>query len=208
MNHKISRTHIVREIFSLYQKGIMKFNTRSTTRSRFVRASVPSLVLLAVAFVAFAQNPVSAAANTFAGTNPNIQEQFKPSATVLVTTTANSGVGSLRSALVAANPGDTINFSLTGCPCVITLSSELVISQSLDIVGLGQSMLAVNGNNSVRVFNNISPAPVTISSLTIQNGSVSSGNSGGGIRTQSAITFNNVTFSGNNGGLNGGGIYN
>ena len=63
-------------------------------------------------------------------------------ATLTVINTNDSGSGSLRQAIAAAAPGDTINFSLSGCPCTITLiSGELVIDKSLTIQGPGASLL-------------------------------------------------------------------
>src|SRR5574337_1076311 len=69
-----------------------------------------------------------------------------------VTTTADSNItpppGSLREAIIFANPGDTITFSLT-LPATITLSgAELPpISKNLTITGPGSLLLAVSGGN-------------------------------------------------------------
>jgi hypothetical protein len=55
---------------------------------------------------------------------------------LVVTTTADSGAGSLRKAIDDAIPGDTISFNLSGCPCTITLTSgALVIDANLTING-------------------------------------------------------------------------
>src|SRR5262245_37831882 len=57
---------------------------------------------------------------------------------LVVTTTADSGAGSLRQAVADAVSGDTIDFNLSGCPCTITLTSgELVIDVNLTINGPG-----------------------------------------------------------------------
>lgn len=69
--------------------------------------------------------------------------------TITVTNTADSGPGSLRAAIAAANPGDTINITSMG---TITLGSPLTISTSLTINGPGAANLAVSGNNLVQVF--------------------------------------------------------
>ena len=52
----------------------------------------------------------------------------------VVSTTANSGAGSLRDALAAAVSGETITFSLA-MPATIALSSELPLTQSVTIQG-------------------------------------------------------------------------
>jgi hypothetical protein len=121
----------------------------------------------------------------------------------------DSGVGSLRQALADANDGDTINFdvSVTG---TITLSSgELLVNDNITISGPGANILAVNGNAASRVFNIASGKTVTISGLTITNGSVSGVNFGGGIYNDqdATLTVNNCTVSGNS-SVRGGGIFN
>src|SRR5437667_11403328 len=89
-------------------------------------------------------------------------------ATVTVTTTDDSGAGSLREALASVANGDTIDFAVTG---TITLTSgELVVTNSVDITGTCASDLAVNGNGASRVFRIGPGIVVTISGLTITNG--------------------------------------
>src|SRR4051812_12112917 len=79
-------------------------------------------------------------------------------ATFTVSNTNDGGAGSLRQAINDANAlagDDIINFSLSGCPCTITLTSgELSIANkgSVTINGLGANLLRVSGNNQSRVF--------------------------------------------------------
>src|SRR5262249_40571579 len=87
-------------------------------------------------------------------------------ATFVVTNTADSGSGTLRSALASATNGDTVN--ATGVSGTILLTSgELVVSNSVTILGPGPGLLAVNGNSAGRVFHICSNLVVTISGLTI-----------------------------------------
>ncbi|HSU54854.1 MAG TPA: hypothetical protein VLT36_12410, partial [Candidatus Dormibacteraeota bacterium] len=72
--------------------------------------------------------------------------------TITVTNTADSGAGTLRVALASAANGDTINFSLTTPAKIILTGGELVISKNVNIVGLGATNLAVDGNSASRVF--------------------------------------------------------
>src|ERR671929_1202619 len=75
-------------------------------------------------------------------------------ATLNVTTLNDSGAGSLRAAIAAANatPGaDTITFQ-AGLTGTITLTSALQISQSVTIDGPGSSVLTLSGNNQVGVL--------------------------------------------------------
>src|SRR5580765_3091210 len=73
-------------------------------------------------------------------------------ATVTVTSTADSGPGSLRSAIAAASAGDTIDFAIAG-PAIILTSGELAVNLDLTIQGPGAGALALSGNHSSRVFN-------------------------------------------------------
>ena len=163
-----------------------------------VRASWAVLFLLAV----FGGMPVYAATDT-------------------VTNTNDSGSGSLREVIANAANGDTIEFSVTG---TITLTSgEIFISQSpLNITGPGASSLAISGNNSSRIFHIGAGSVVSISGLTIENGSAAldpfgsfgnlneaaAGDTGGGIRNTGTLTVSDCTFSNNSTSYNGGAIYN
>ena len=76
--------------------------------------------------------------------------QIVHAATITVTSTADSGAGTLRDALASASDGDTIDFSVTG---TITLTSgQLVVNNSLTISGPGAANLAVNGNAASRIM--------------------------------------------------------
>jgi hypothetical protein len=129
----------------------------------------------------------------------------------------DSGAGSLRQAILDACPDSTITFDMTPghvtSPITLT-SGELLINKSLTIQGPGANLLTISGNNSSRVFNltAASPGVVTFSGLTISNGQVPSGSSGGGILNNSTATVNIIssTLSGNSsaGFGVGGGIFN
>jgi len=125
--------------------------------------------------------------------------------TITVTTTSDSGLGSLRQALADANDGDTINFTVTGT--IALTSDELAVDKSVTISGPGPTLLAVWGyvtlNAGIRVFHVTPNHTVTIEGLTISYG-------GGGIyNDQATLTVNNcaVTYNSANGG-DGGGINN
>ena len=92
-------------------------------------------------------------------------------ATITVTSTADSGAGTLRNAISSAASSDTINFNLT-YPATITLSSELTINKNLTITGPGADKLTISGNNSVRIFY-ITSGTITISGITAANGRTS-----------------------------------
>src|SRR5215212_6000700 len=73
-----------------------------------------------------------------------------------VTTTADSGPGSLRAAIASAVSGETINFAVSGS---ITLTTgELLISRNLIITGPGAANLTVErsaatGTADFRILN-------------------------------------------------------
>jgi hypothetical protein len=121
--------------------------------------------------------------------------------TITVTNTNDSGPGSLRQAIADATDGDTINFSVTGT--IGLTSGELLVAKNITISGPGAQNLAVNGNAKSTVFHVAPGETVTISGLTIINGYTT--DSGGGIHNDhAALTLNNCTVTGNQGG----GIYN
>ena len=125
--------------------------------------------------------------------------------TCTVSSTADSGANTLRSCLTSPTSGVAITISATG---TITLASALPpIAVDLTIIGPGANQLTVSGSNAYQVFN-ISSGTVSISGLTIANGAVSSGGTGGGIQNADTLTVANDIFSGNvaTRGM-GGGIY-
>jgi hypothetical protein len=129
-------------------------------------------------------------------------------ATFTVMNLNNSGMGSLRQAILDANAAagtDTIEFQV-GLTGTITLMSALPqVTQDLTINGPGAAVLIVSGNHLYQVFNIASGVTVSISGLTISNGNDPGG--GGGISNAGLLSITNSTFSGNS-ASSGGGIFN
>jgi hypothetical protein len=154
--------------------------------SRVFRRGLWPACLLSLALGAFGTHPASAATYT-------------------VSNTSDSGTGSLRDALTQVNAGaggDTIDFS--GVTGTITVGSTLAITKSVTINGPGASVLAISGNDAVRVFSVASTAANTvISGLTITHGNatVVGTNQGAGISANAAMTINNCAFSYNTAGV-------
>src|SRR5437899_948378 len=99
-----------------------------------------------------------------------LEDRTVPS-TFTVTNLADSGPGSLRAAIMAANttPGaDVIKFA-GGLKGTITLASELSVTDDLTIKGPGASQITVSGGTTTRVFD-VSAGSVTIDRLTITKG--------------------------------------
>jgi len=141
-----------------------------------------------------------------------------------VTSLADSGAGTLRSAIVQADSGSkanayVINFNLAstyGFGGPILLNSALPsLNNNITINGPGVSSLgyelidvfqSFNGAPSSSVFVVDSGATVTISGITIQGG-YSPGN-GGGIDNFGNLTLNDVYFLANFASVAGGGVAN
>jgi len=129
----------------------------------------------------------------------------------LVINCNDSGLGSLRAAITAAMPGDTIRFQAgLNCPSaspILLTAGTLTLDKNLTIDGTGAT-IAVDGNNASSVFTVTTGMTVAINALTIQHGFASTNvDGGGGIISNGALTVTNSTFSGNPAGSNGG-IYN
>ena len=138
----------------------------------------------------------------------------------VVTTTADSGPGSLRAAVAAGNTitFDPAVFAAASMPHVISLLSELPpLNSNMTIAGPGKGVLTVRrsgaaGTPLFRIFTinggTLEDGPfVTISGLTISNGNAGSlGGGGGAANNYGRFTFKDCTISGNSAFL-GGGIY-
>jgi hypothetical protein len=118
-----------------------------------------------------------------------------------VTSTADSGTGSLRAALAAAADGDTIVFALPGPSTIQLTSGSLTVNAQVSIVGLGASALTIQGDHahSDIVIN----APSIISGIRITGGGGSV--NGGGILSNTLLTLSNCAVT-ENGGADGAGI--
>jgi hypothetical protein len=126
--------------------------------------------------------------------------------TLTVLNALDKGAGSLRDTITNARSGDTIVFAPSLAGQTITLTSDqLTINKSLDIEGPGASLLAVNGNDTNRIFNINEGLAVTIAGLTITHGqavgggdgSVVNGGGGGILNTGSTLSLANDVFSDN-----------
>jgi predicted outer membrane repeat protein len=96
--------------------------------------------------------------------------------TLTVLNNADSGAGSLRAAIAAAQSGDTIVFDPGLTNETITLTSgPLAISTNLAIDGLGADLLAISGDNASQLFTLGGSAQVTLSNLALTGGMSSEG---------------------------------
>jgi hypothetical protein len=140
-----------------------------------------------------------------------------------VTNLFDSGPGSLRQAIRAANanPGpDVIDFAPGLQGTIVLTSGELSVTDAVTINGPGAGRLAVSGNDASRLFHVAGSAgAVTLAHLTVTRGRASDGPfgipQGGGILNEAGATLNltQVVLSDNQAGTAGrggfgGGIWN
>ncbi len=142
-----------------------------------------------------------------------LEERRLMSSVIHVTSTDDSGTGTLRDAIANASAGDTIDLTqLTG---TISTFTPLQINTDITITGPGSGQLTIDGfapDSVMKVGNNT----VDITGLTITQDSsradMPGGNEGGGINNAGTLTLSDVAV--NNcyaldlPGGSGGGIYN
>jgi hypothetical protein len=106
-------------------------------------------------------------------------------ATLTVTECADGiASGTLRSLVIAANPGDTVALPA----CAIALTAVIPITKDLTIAGAGADRSFLDGGLRARIFDVAGGVTATISDLTIQNGGVSPIGNGGGIVNAGTLT--------------------
>ncbi len=148
--------------------------------------------------------PVSVCRASAAGLNSAMAAPFVG---FTVTNLNDSGSGSLRQAIIDSNttPGaDTITFNVTGT--ITLLTGELLITDSVTIIGPGAPLLTISGNNSFRVFH-ILGTTATIATLTVSNGNAGLASGGGILNEFGTVTIANCLVSNNSAG-DGGGVVN
>lgn len=131
-------------------------------------------------------------------------------ATIVVTTTADTGADSFRQAVLSANPGDTITFDLPAAS-IITLFSPVIIDKNLTLQGPGRDDLSLSGHGN-RVLEVGAGVTAVIGNLEVTKGVAETG---GGLSNHGTTTVSDCSFAINStglgasaGGNQGGAIYN
>jgi hypothetical protein len=115
--------------------------------------------------------------------------------TIVVSTTNDSGTGSLRAAVTDATNGDAIVFAKRLAGHTITLQSEIDITSNISISGAAGRPVVLSGGGTTRLLE-VDGANVSLANLVITQGSAAPG--GGGILEASGrLSLNNVRFTGN-----------
>ncbi len=119
-------------------------------------------------------------------------------ATRTVTSTSDSGAGTLRNQIAAANPGDTINFSSSLAGATITLQTgQVQISNSLEIDASALvTRVTISGNGESRVFQINSNANVKVNSIIFDD-CFELADVGGAIKNDGGLTASNCLFQSN-----------
>ncbi len=105
-------------------------------------------------------------------------------ATITVTSSANSGAGTLRQAVLDANNGDTIEFN--GSVTSITLSSNIEINKNITIDGPGADVLTISGGGTSGIFHINTSGSVVIRDVLLTNGKAG----------EESINFGGINFGG------------
>ena len=140
-------------------------------------------------------------------------------ATRTVTTLNDSGTGSLRATIAAANPGDEINFASNVHGTISLTSGHLAITKSLTITGPGADVLTIQrssnaGTPAMRILfisNGTKDGPtVKIQGLTLAGGLLTDTFGDGGCiyNDASTIELTKCHLRDNRASKNGGAIYN
>ena len=133
----------------------------------------------------------------------------RPFTIFTVSNSNDSGAGSLRQAILDANASagdDLIEITAVG---TLTLLSPLpTITDTLTIQGSGTDLFIIDGQNLHRVFE-IGLTAVTLTDLTIQQGSATDADGrGGGVRSGgTGLTLSNVKVLSSTAQSHGGGVY-
>ncbi|HXJ58794.1 MAG TPA: choice-of-anchor Q domain-containing protein, partial [Verrucomicrobiae bacterium] len=144
----------------------------TTAMPSFVAGSSPSTVALGFLLVVNNGANDSLPAKVQITLQPTPQQTLPPRSPPIVTSTSDSGDGSLRLAILDAWPGETISFAPDVTGTITLTSGELAINKNLTIDGPGAKVLRVSGDNHHRVFHVGPQCSVDISGLTITEGLV------------------------------------
>lgn len=134
-------------------------------------------------------------------------------ASITVSNNQDSGSGSLRNAISAANSGDTVFFSpsLAGQTIMLSSTLEIPVGKNLTIDGTGAPGITISGNNAVRVFllksTSVNPTSLTLRGLKIINGLTTE--YGAGVRSEhrGMLYIYDCEFRGNNAHKGGSAVF-
>jgi len=162
-------------------------------------------MLLTIAGIALGLRSAGAATITVTGNGDTVAIDGRVTLREAITSINNgANVDADVVALGAYGTNDTILFNLTSPLIKLTSNMELPITKDMTISGPAIGLVAVDGNNATRVFDNFFGVTLTMSNLTIQNGL---SNQGGGIWNDGTANLTNCIID-HNVANDGGGFFN
>lgn len=196
----------------------MNSTTSYSMPMRIVICSVLLIGLLAiVAFEAASSIEAAPLAATFTVNSVGDAVDANPGNGICATA---AGRCTLRAAIQEANAnagGDVIDLragpyvlSIAGSGENAAATGDLDITESLEILGAGETSTTIDGDQLDRVFHIIGSIEVSISGVTIRNGLTPAGEDGGGVLTDNNATLflSDSIVQGNNATHWGGGLHN
>lgn len=123
-----------------------------------------------------------------------------------VTSSADSGAGSLRDAIAGANGNSEADLIQLRGDLTIVLQSQLEVTSDVTIIGNGWERSVLDGGGSTRVLMISSEGSLVLDGVMVRNGAVSSSEDGGGIHAAGPVTVMNTRLEGNQAGY-GGALY-
>ena len=111
---------------------------------------------------------------------------------ITVSSTADSGTGSLRQAVADVCNADTIVFSVPTASTITLSSGEISIGSNMKIHGLDINSFVISGNNTGRIFNVATGKSLTLQNMKLIN--ATSTTNGGAIYNQGSLFLKNVQF--------------
>lgn len=123
----------------------------------------------------------------------------------LVTSTADAGLGSLRSALLGAEDGTVITFDPSLNGDTIRLQSELQFCADIILQGPGADLLAISGEDSTRILRIMPGNNVEVVGLSLVKGKTTSSD-GGAVLSDGKIRLLNCVLANNYAADDGGAV--
>jgi predicted outer membrane repeat protein len=134
-----------------------------------------------------------------------LEDRLTPS-NITVTSSADSGAGTLRAVLASATSGAVVDFAANVRTIDLT-SAGLTIATNVTIQNdLGTGNVTIDGGGNFTVFTINSSVTASLSGLTITHGATTNFQVGGGITNNGTLTVSDCTFSSNS-SFDGGAIY-
>jgi predicted outer membrane repeat protein len=139
-----------------------------------------------------------------------LEDRVAP-ATLTVTSLADSGVGSLRAAILASQANDTIDFAnaLAGRTLNLT-GSQLELMNNVTVQGPASGKVTINAHNHSRIFEIDAGVTASLRNLTLSNGfapiTATDAGYGGAIEAKGTLSVSNINFLNNTSAAGGGAI--